>query len=505
MLSDSNRIITGFALFKFLFHALIAVFAGYGIFRDELYYLACSDHLSFGYVDQPPLSIWILALFKSIFGDSLMVIRLVSALAGGLSMYFLGKSVREMGGSVFAITVACLAYLISPINLGYLSFYSMNSLDLLGWILSYYLVIRLINEGDKKLWIILGIVLGLSLLNKISTLFLGTGLFVAIVASPLRKWLKTPWPYIAGIIAFLMFSPYVIWNLMYDLPHLEFIENAKQGKYSGLSAFTFISGQFLLNHPLNLMVYLLGLAYFFFNSSGKKYMPMGVIFLVTTVILSVNGQSKSEYLAGAIAILYAGGGLWLETLLQKKTWARYAVIIFLASGMLLSPLAAPLLSQENFIAYSQFLGLSKSNDEGNEEGKLPQFYADMHGWEDKAKAVSLVYQSLSEEEKNSAIIYTSNYGRAGAIDYYRDRYELPLSFSGHNNYWLWGPPDFEVKTVILMASELRGAVEIFEQIDEVGLVQCEYCMPYEQNLKIYIARNPKTSINQLWSELKSYQ
>ena len=499
-----NQLILGFSLLKFLFHFLIAAFAGYEIFRDELYYLACVDHLAWGYIDQPPLSIWVLKAFTSILGDSILSIRLIPAIAGGLSMYFLGKSVKELGGANFAIAVASLAYLISPINLGFGSIYSMNCLDLLAWILSYYLVIRLIRTEDKKIWIYLGIVLGCALMNKISILFLGAGLAIAIVATPLRAWLKTPWPYIGGAIALLSFTPYLWWNITHDMAHLEFIGNATSQKYDELSAWSFLSGQFLINHPTNFLIYLLGIFYFIFDQKGKKFRALGIIFFFTMLILMINGQSKSEYLAGAISILFGGGALWLEDRLNHLKWLKIAILILLVSGMALAPLAAPMLNETSFIRYSQKLGIGGSNNEGKEESELPQFYADMHGWEQKAKAVSLAFQNLSMEEKKHTIIFTQNYGRAGSMDYFNKKYDLPPSYSGHNNYWLWGPPPEETTTVIFLQQQIGGAADLFETIEEVGKIQCEYCMPYENNLKVFIARNPNQSIGTLWPELKNY-
>ena len=77
-----------FAVIKLLIHLYTNGFAGYGYFRDELYYLACANHLDFGYVDQPPLSIFILALNRFLIGDSLFALRFLPAIAGAFTVYF---------------------------------------------------------------------------------------------------------------------------------------------------------------------------------------------------------------------------------------------------------------------------------------------------------------------------------------------------------------------------------------------------------------------------------
>src|SRR5436190_22765799 len=88
------------ALAKALFHLLPA--GRYGIFRDELYYLACSEHLDFGYVDQPPLIALVSWIARRLFGESLLGLRLLPAVAGAATVWLGGKLAREMGGGAFA-------------------------------------------------------------------------------------------------------------------------------------------------------------------------------------------------------------------------------------------------------------------------------------------------------------------------------------------------------------------------------------------------------------------
>jgi len=193
-----------FALAKLLLHFYTNAFAGYGIFRDELYYAACSEHLSAGYVDQPPLSIFIFALNRMVFGDSLFAIRLLPAIAGAATVFLTGLMARALGGGRFAQGLASLAAVVSLILLGMDGFFSMNAFDLLFWAWSAYVLILLVKTGDKKYWMHLGLLLGLGLLNKISFLWLGFGIFVGVAATPERRWLKTEYPYITAVIAFAL-------------------------------------------------------------------------------------------------------------------------------------------------------------------------------------------------------------------------------------------------------------------------------------------------------------
>jgi 4-amino-4-deoxy-L-arabinose transferase-like glycosyltransferase len=164
---DFNFMILFLVLIKILIHVPALLEGGYGIFRDELYYLACAAHLSSGYVDQPPLSIWVLSSWVSIFGDHWQVIRIVPVIFGGLTMLIILNLVQELGGGRLAIFLAGAAFLSEPINIGFSSFYSMNSLDLFFWALCFYSAYHALEKPEKDLnWVILGVAVGLGLMNK---------------------------------------------------------------------------------------------------------------------------------------------------------------------------------------------------------------------------------------------------------------------------------------------------------------------------------------------------
>ena len=274
-----------FALLKLLLHFYTNAFAGYGIFRDELYYAACSEHLSAGYVDQPPFSIFLFALNRMVFGDSLFAIRFHPAIAGAATVFLTGLMARQLGGGRFAQTLASLASIVSLILLAMDGFFSMNAFDLLFWAWSAYVLILLVKTGDKKYWLYLGLLLGLGLLNKISVLWLGFGIFVGVIATPERRWLKTEYPYIAGVIAFALFLPFIIWNTTHGLAHLEFIRNASAEKYSSLTPRIFLSGQLMMQNPVTLPLWLAGLFWFLFSKEERRFRILAYIYLTALAVL----------------------------------------------------------------------------------------------------------------------------------------------------------------------------------------------------------------------------
>ena len=496
-----------FALAKLLLHFYTNAFAGYGIFRDELYYAACSEHLSAGYVDQPPLSIVIFALNRMVFGDSIFAIRLLPAIAGAATVFLTGLMARELGGGRFAQGLASLAAVVSLILLGMGSFFSMNAFDLLFWAWSAYVLILLVKTGDKKYWMHLGLLLGLGLLNKISFLWLGLGIFVGVAATPERHWLKTEYPYITAVIAFAFFLPFIIWNATHDLAHLEFIRNASGEKYSSLTPKIFLIGQMMVQNPVTLPLWLSGLLWFLFSKDERRFRIMAYVYLAALAVLLFNGHSKPEYLSPAYSMLFAGGGVAVERWTSSgiARWIRPVYGVIVAAGILLAPLTIPILPVETYIHYADALGVKPSTSEGKQLGNLPQFYADMFGWEDKAAAVAKVFHSLSPEDQAKCALFGDNYGRCGAIDFYSKKYGLPKSIGPHNNYWLWGPRDYTGELVIVLGGNLKGKTDRFESVTIADTVRSAYAMPYENNLAIYICRNLKMPLKELWPQLKHYE
>lgn len=490
----------------FFIHLYVNIFAGYGYFRDELYYIACANNLSFGYVDHPPLSIFILRISTQIFGDSIFAVRFLPAINSAITVFITCLITLRLEGKKAAIIISSVSVIFAPIYLAMSGFYSMNSFDILFWSVAFYCIILVIETNETKDWITLGIVLGLGLLNKISFLWLGTGLLTGLLFTDKRKVLLTTKPYICALIALLIFSPYIIWNALNDFAHLEFIRNATSEKYSGLNAASFFKGQLLNLNPFSLFVWLPGLYYLMLDKTGKKFRIFCIIYLTVFVILIINGHSKAEYLSPAYTVLFAAGGVYIEKITSAKYgWFRYtltASIVIL--GIVITPLALPILPVSTYINYAQRLGFGPSSSENKEISELPQHYADMFGWEELASDVSVVYMTLPENSKKRAVVYCNNYGEASAINFFKKDYKLPDAISGHNSYWLWGYEKNEDPIVIILGGNKEDHLKSFEHVDEIMVHKSKYSMPYENNMPIFIARNIRTPLDSIWNSVKHY-
>jgi hypothetical protein len=537
-----NYLLLYLALIKLVIHFISNGFFNYGYFRDELYYLACSDHLAWGYVDQPPLSIFLLAISRLLFGDSIFALRLFPALAGAATVFLTGLMVRQLGGGKFVQALAAVAVISFSAFLSFNTFFSMNAFDILFWTLGFYFIILIIKEathdrtsvvtlirmktdtticaayrspipwGKKKNWFWLGLIIGLGLLNKISMIWFIGGFVVGLLLTAHRKKILTAGPWLAAMAAAVLFLPHIIWQIINGFPTLEFMRNATTEKMAAVPFLQFISRQINMIHPVIFLLCFIGLLYFLLDKQGRQYRLFAWMYLAIFLLLMFSRTSRPGYLAPFYPILIAGGAKFFETFTTANNWRHWLrpiyLIIIIGAGIILLPMNLPVLPVETYIRYAKTWGEEPSTSERKELGKLGQFYADMHGWEKLAETIAGVYHTLSPGEKQKCTIFTNNYGEAGAIDFFGPRYNLPPAISGHNNYWLWGPGDTDISVVIHLGGQNGPSREVlnnlYQEVKHADTLTCNYCMPYENNMEIYLCKAPKVSIKKIWPRLKHY-
>ncbi|MFQ5766868.1 MAG: ArnT family glycosyltransferase [Acidobacteriota bacterium] len=486
----------------------------YGVFRDELYYLDCSRHLDWGYVDHPPLSIWMLAGVHAVFGQSIHALRVLSELAGAAVIVVTALIAREMSGGRLAQVIAALAMAVAPGPMIISGSFSMNAFDMLFWAVLAWILVRLAVRDDPKLWLVFGAVAGLGLLNKISVLFLGFGVAVAIALTPLRRHLLSWQPYVGGALAAVISLPYLLWNAAHGWPTLEFMANARQYKIVAFSPLAFFGEQVLAMGPPLAPLWIGGLIWLMLPPSrggGGRYRLLGWIF-ITVFILLVALKAKPYYLSAAFAMLFAAGGSALESLVGRlRKPAAYnlasGLVLFwvIASGFVAIPLAVPLLAPQGFLAYQATLGLVPKHAENNPVGEIPQYFSDRFGWENMASVVASVYEALPTPDKPATMIVGSNYGEAGAINYYGPDLGLPSAVSTHNSHYLWGPGPVEPEVMISIGGRRERLEELFEHVTHVATVTSTYAMPYESNLPIFVLRGLKIPLEEAWRTGKNFR
>jgi len=227
-------ILIGFALLKILLH--LPVLTRYGYHPDELYFIACGEHPAFGYVDHAPLVPFIARGATSLFGESLFGLRILAVLSGAAAIFLTGLLARRLGGGWFASSIACLAYLIAPVYLRSQNMLCLPAFEPLFWVIGFHLVVRLAQGASPRLWLAIGAVIGVGLFNKHSMLFFGFGLLFAVLLTPLRRHLKTPWPWLGGVIAVVRLGPNLIWQAQNDWATVGFLSQLNEGTMSKATA-----------------------------------------------------------------------------------------------------------------------------------------------------------------------------------------------------------------------------------------------------------------------------
>jgi hypothetical protein len=408
-----------------------------------------------------------------------------------------------MGGRRLAQAAAAVTVALAPVNLGLASIFSMNPFDHLIWALMILIVTRLLVTDDRRLWLLFGALAGIGLENKLSVLFLGAGVAAGLLLA--REWrqLRDPRLYLGGAIAALLFAPHLLWQASHGWPTAEFVRNATAHKNLALSPLAYLKEQILMMNPLALPLWLAGLV-FLFARNGRRWRALGWAWPVAFAIM-VAQHGKPYYLAPIYPLLFAAGGLVLEqATLRRPAVAGFGVALLAVSGLALAPLAKPLLPEDRYVRYAAALGMTPGSDERKSLGRLPQFFADMHGWPELAAAVGAVAATLTPEERPHACVVAQNYGEAAAVDFFGPARGAPRAISGHNNYWLWGPRGCDGSVVIIIGGDRADHEEEFSEVIEGGRFDCDDCMPYEDDQILWIARGLKMDIDQAWASSKHY-
>ncbi len=478
----------------------------YGYWIDELYFIACGEHLAWGYVDQPPLIAFVAYASRWLLGDSLFAIRFFPAVAGACLVFLTGWMARALGGRRFAQIVAAVAVMVAPIYLAFNNLLTMNAFEPLLWTLCAYLVVLIVKDGNQKLWLLFGLVAGIGLLNKYSMAFFAMSLAGGLLLTAERRVFRSPWIWLGGLLAFLIVLPNLLWEQANGWPTIELLRNAKLYQHQPVSPAEFVWGQIQLVHPFTLPIWLAGVAFTLLRTAGRPFRFLGWTF-VLLFGASLLGQAKAYYVAPIYPIMFAAGAVATERFIEARTWnwLKPATIVFLLIGGVISaPFVLPVLPIAAVPQYLSLLKIKVVRPERRVQGEIPQLFADMFGSEDKVAAVARIYQSLPPEERSRCAIWGRDYGEAGAIDFFGRAYGLPRAISGYQNYYLWGPGPYSGECVITLNIPEKALKPWFDRVDLAATVSCEYCMPDRAQVPIHVCRGLKQPLKDFWPAVKCW-
>jgi 4-amino-4-deoxy-L-arabinose transferase-like glycosyltransferase len=459
----------------------MAVADRYGWHRDELYYLASSRHPALGYVDYPPITPLLARIDQAILPGSLPALRLLTVLAGAGIIVVAALIARELGGNGLAQTFAALAVLISPMFVGANILFQTVSFDELVWAVACLLLVRLLRGADPREWLLLGLVFGIGLETKYTVIGLGIAMVVGLLATKSRWHLASPWPWLGFGIAIVLLVPNLVWqsghnwdSVAYTLEH--------RGATDGPIAY--VLQQLLLAGPQLLPIIAMGVWWLW---RDERLRPAAITIIAVELFFFLVG-GKAYYPAPIYPLAYAAGSIWFVEAVRRRWVRRVAVSGAVALTLVLLPIGLPILPAK-VMADS---GIWKARKD----------FADMVGWPDLVDQVTTVYQRLPLSDRSSVMILASNYGEAGALDFYGRG--LPPVVSAHLTYYYWAPAHMSPSTVIVVGYERRYLATMFGDIQQAGTITNSLGLHNEEYGKaIWICRSPLVPLDQAWPRLKA--
>ncbi len=476
------------AAVKFAIH--LATNGVYGFQRDEMYYVISGQHPALGYVDYPPFTPMLAWLNTSIFGISPWTLRLFPALAGAAVVFLAGMCAREMGAGRGIAILASLVTLMSPLLLGANWLFQTVTFDQVTWLIAIYLLLRILRTGDARLFLVVGIDIGIGLETKLTILALCVGIVAAVlVSSDLRPLLRTRYPWIGFVIAMALFAPNVAWQIANGFPSLTYIRNHSADISNSGGALTFIADFLLYIGPLILPLWVAGLVSLL---RDQRLRPMGVLTVV--VILLLLPEGKAYYPAPTIPLVLAAGCVAVGRI-ASTTRRRRVTGLVVAGGVIqmavLLPVILPVVPTSSLHTFNL--------------DKLRQDFADTVGWPDLASQVAAVSNGLSVSQRATTSILASNYGEAGAVDIYGGSEHLPQAISPHLTFWYWKPANLDATTLVTVGFNPSDIAFLCGTVTRAGtVVMPDSVINQEAGTPILICAHLRESINAAWPSLRSF-
>lgn len=479
----------------------------YGIFRDELYFIACGERLAWGYVDQPPGIAVVARAAHALFGTWVPGLRLLPWLASAATVLLAARLAIRLGGGAFAAALAGVAVALSPLLAALGHHLTMNAFEPLATVALAGVLARLARGGSPRLWLLAGALAAAGALLKYTSALLTLALLAGLAATPARRALATRWAPAGAALGAALVLPNLLWQAAHGLPFLELVRNGQLSKNAPFSLSGFARALLLEPGPLVAAVWLGGLAWLLAGGRARPFRFLGIGgALYLALLLAARG--KAYYFAPAMPVLLAAGGVAAERALRHgaaRAVALVAVAVTSAAGL---PLAIPLLPVETFVRYQAALGVKPEPLERKAYGVLPQLFADQHGWVELAAAAAEVARRLSPEERARAAVFAQNYGEAAALEVHGDALGLSLPvISGHNQYFLWGPPARGADPLLVVSDEREdcGGGLYRERTLAARLPSSPWVMPYEDARRIWICRGATRPLHEVWPSVRRYE
>ena len=496
------RAIAAIAAAVFAIHVIVNLTSPYGVHRDEFLYLAMGEHLRLFGMDFPPLIAIVARVERALFGDSLLAIRFFPALVATGTIVLAGAIAREFGGGRFAQVTASLVVALHPLFLRPGNLFQPVVFDQFWWALCLFALARLRRTADDRWWLVLGAAGGFGLLTKFSILILGFALLAALLLM-WRDALTKRGPWLALAIALVIGSPSLIGQITLGFPLAAQMAALNRQQLSHVTYWSFLGWQLLLGPSV--LLALAGLVSLL-RPAMREFRIIGMTCAVAfaTVFLL---RGKGYYIGPVYPTLFAAGAVWIARLGAGAMPFRTTVLTSVLTSVLLFdaivlPIGLPFLPKERMARYASALGIAEATRTNRGTMlRLPQDYADMLGWKERAAMVARVFDSLPPEKRAQAVIAGENYGEAGALEFYGPQLGLPGVVSAAGSYWFFGPGEKAGTVLITLGVSREDLLRFYGVVTPAARLTDDWTVEEEQDLTVYVAEDPKQTLQELWPRL----
>ena len=471
----------------------------YGFHRDELATLDDSRYLAWGYVAYPPVTPFLGRVAMEIFGPSLRGARFFAAVAEAIVVVLAGLMARELGGKRLAQIVAAFAAAIGPVSMGSGVLLQYVAFDYLWWVLTAYLLIRLLRTDEPRLWLSIGAAIGMGMMTKYTMIFLVAGIVVGLLATDARRYLKSGWLWLGVALSLLVFLPNLIWQIQHHFISLDFLSHIhardiRWGRTKGYLPDQLTVAANMFTIPL----WVAGLFFYFRKPEGKRFRMIGWMFVVP-FLLFLFARGRGYYMAPACPMLLAAGAVveerWLASMSAGRAhvWRGLTFAALAIGGVFIAVVTLPIVRVNS----GMWKVVNAMNGDFREE----------IGWPELVAEVARIRDSLPADERATVAVLGANYGESGAIDMFGAAYGLPKAISGVNSYWARGYGDPPPQTLIVLGLSAHYVNELFQSCELAGHTKNDYNVLNEETKDhpdIFVCRHLRDPWPEFWKDFRYY-
>lgn len=468
---------------------LTVVSNSYGYHRDELYFRMLEP--AWGYVDQPPLTPWLVRFFSAVVSDNAWAIRIPATAAAVLSVLVVAKLIQELGGGRLAQGGGAWAYAFASLPLAFGHLMLTASLDLLVWPATVLMIIRALLRAQPRWWLVAGVIIGLSTYNKLLIGLLVGALVAGLIIIGPRKVLWSKHVLMAAAIAVILAGPNLVYQATHQWPQITMGAALRENNAADVRSGMWLFLLLMLGPPL-VAVWGTGWVALIRGVRWRPIQFLGVSFPVL-LLLTFAAGSQNYYPLGLLVVLFAAGcvpvGDWLA---RAGNGSRIAsTVLVVINAVVASVISLPVLPQR-LMGDSPVPSINESA-------------ADQVGWPTYVEQIVAVYRTLNNADQLAAVLITSNYGEAGAIDRYGPALGLPTPFSGHNELYFQARPPETARIVVVVGEQIDSVRELFRSCTfEAALDNRVNVDNEEQRKPVTICREPIGTWRELWPQFRHF-